>query len=67
MIYMVMKPSFKYFKNKKTNVGLKQETLLYQNIFISFYKILSIYIDLDSNKKKISGCLKNMQFINSFI
>jgi hypothetical protein len=31
-LYIVIKPSFKYFKNKKTNFGLsilKLETLLY--------------------------------------
>ncbi len=65
---MVFKPSFKYFKNQKFNFGLsilKHETLLYQNIFISFYNILCIYSDLDSIKKKYSGSLKNMPFINS--
>ena len=53
-----MKPSFKYFKNQKTNFGLsilKLETLLYQNIFKHFYNILCIYSDLDSIKKKFSG------------
>jgi len=39
------KPSFKRFKNEKINfiqAILKLETLLYQNIFISFYHILYI-------------------------
>ena len=47
---MIIKPSFKYFKNQKTNFGLsilKQETLLYQNIFISFNNIIKICIDPD--------------------
>ncbi len=40
---MVFKPSFIYLKNKKINFFqaiLKLETLLDQNIFISFYHIL---------------------------
>ncbi len=48
---MVFKPSFKFFKNEKINLItsiLKLETLLYQNIFISFYHILYI----ESKQKK---------------
>jgi len=44
-LYMVFKPSLKYFKNQKTYFGLsilKLETLLNQNIFIPFYNILCI-------------------------
>ncbi len=54
-LYIVFKPSFKYFKNQKTSFCLsilKLETLLFQNIFIPFYNILFLYSDLDSNKKK---------------
>ena len=39
-LYMVIKPSFEYFKNQKTNFGLsilKQETLHYQNIIFYVY------------------------------
>jgi len=61
---MVFKPSFKCFKNEKVNfiqAILRLETLLYQNIFISFYHFLYIRSDLDSNKfKKWFGSLKNM-------
>ena len=56
-LYIVLKPSLKYLKNQKINSGLsilKLEILLFQNIFISFYSILSIYSDSDYNKKKIS-------------
>ena len=44
-LYIVLKPSLKYLKNQKINSGLsilKLEILLFQNIFISFYSILSI-------------------------
>ena len=40
---MVFKPSFECFKNEKINfiqAILKLETLLYQNIFILFHRIL---------------------------
>jgi len=40
---MVFNPSFKCFKDEKINfiqAFLKQETLLYQNMFILFYHIL---------------------------
>jgi hypothetical protein len=40
---MVFKPSFKCFKDEKINFTqafLKQETLLYQNMFLLFYHIL---------------------------
>jgi hypothetical protein len=40
---MVFKKSLKCLENEKINFGLsilKQETLLYQNIFIVFYHIL---------------------------
>jgi len=46
---MVFKPSFKCFKKEIINFGLsilKLETLLYQNIFISFHHILYIYISI---------------------
>jgi hypothetical protein len=53
---MFFKRSFKCFKNEKVNfiqAILKLEILLYQNIFISFYHILYLLSDLDSNKKKV--------------
>jgi len=43
-------------KNEKANfiqAILKLETLLYQNIFTSFYHILHLYSNLDSNKNKM--------------
>jgi len=57
---MVFKPSFECLKKKINFIQeiLKLETLLYQNIFISFYRILYLY--LDSNKKKWSDRKKNM-------
>ena len=69
--YMVIKTSFNYFKNQKTNFGLsilKLETLLllYFTQFIPFYNILSIYSDLDSNKKKFS-CSLNKHAIYKFV
>jgi len=70
-LYIVFKPSFKYFKNQKTSFCLsilKLETLLFQNIFIPFYNILFLYSVLDSNKKKkVFLQFKNMPFINSFL
>ena len=63
-LYMVIKLSFNYFKNKKTNFGqsiLIQETLLYQNVFIPFYNILCIYSELDSNKKSFLVVYKTCQ------
>jgi hypothetical protein len=50
---MFFKRSFKCFKNEKINLSkaiLKLATLLYQNILISFYHILYLKSDLDSNK-----------------
>ena len=50
-VYMVIKPSFKYLKNKK-NFGLlnlKLETLLYLYPFIRLYEYIS-----DSNKKTVT-------------
>jgi hypothetical protein len=55
---MVFKPSFKCFKNEKINfiqAILKLETLLYQNIFISFHHILYMYRERFRLKQKKSG------------
>ena len=57
---MVFKPSFKCFKNEKIyfiQAILKLETLLYQNIFISFYHILYLYSDFRLKQKK-SGLIE---------
>ena len=53
---LFFKLSFQCFKNKKINYGLsipKQETLLYQKIFLSFHHIL--YIELFLLKQNKSG------------
>jgi len=45
-LYMIIKPSLKYFKTQKTKFGLstlKQETILYQNIFIHSVKYNQCY------------------------
>ena len=63
---LFFKRSFKCFKNEKNNfiqAIRKLETLLYQNIFISFHLISYILSDLDSNKKKGTSSLKNMTVI----
>ncbi len=52
---MGFKPSFICFKNEKINfipAFLKQETLLFQNMFILSHHILYLQSDFDSNKQK---------------
>jgi len=56
------KPSFKCLENKKINFSpaiLKLETLLYQNIYISFHLIL--YLQSDFDKKKMLNRKKTRQ------
>jgi hypothetical protein len=53
---MVFKPSFKCLKNKKINFSpaiLKQETLLYKNIYILIHLMLYSQSDFDSKKKVV--------------